>query len=211
MTYSGVDRHKIKIICNRIKNIFSSKFLMFSTKEKLIRRTGKNGINRYDFLKLLISEFNSTNSQDAKKQVLANLANFAYDPINYGYIRQLKIIDLFLHNLSEDNQTFVRFSIGGICNLCLDPINKLYILRNQGIQLVTSLLSSNDEEIILSSITTLMFLIDTETKNEIVSHEISSLLLNLSNSENKRIKNIATIFLEDFCSSNELERIKANN
>ena len=33
---------------------------------------------------------------EAKLQVLANLANFAYDPINYEYIRHLKIIDLFL-------------------------------------------------------------------------------------------------------------------
>jgi len=28
--------------------------------------------------------------------VLANLSNFAYDPINYEYLRQLNVIDLFL-------------------------------------------------------------------------------------------------------------------
>lgn len=56
---------------------------------------------------------------DAKEQVLANLANFAYDPINYGYIRQLQIIDLFLTALSEENLTLVSFAISGICNLCL--------------------------------------------------------------------------------------------
>lgn len=33
---------------------------------------------------------------EAKEQVLANLANFAYDPINYEYMRALKIPDLFL-------------------------------------------------------------------------------------------------------------------
>jgi len=33
---------------------------------------------------------------DAKLQVLANLANFAYDPINYEYLRQLNALDLFL-------------------------------------------------------------------------------------------------------------------
>lgn len=55
---------------------------------------------------------------DAKEQVLANLANFAYDPINYGYIRQLNIIDLFLGALSERNPRLVRFAIGGLCNLC---------------------------------------------------------------------------------------------
>jgi len=36
------------------------------------------------------------NTADAKLQVLANLANFAYDPINYEYMRQLNAIDLFL-------------------------------------------------------------------------------------------------------------------
>jgi len=54
---------------------------------------------------------------------LANLANFAYDPINYGYMRQLQIIDLFLHTLSENNPKLIRFAIGGICNLSL---GKLY-------------------------------------------------------------------------------------
>ncbi|XP_014605231.1 PREDICTED: uncharacterized protein LOC106787408 [Polistes canadensis] len=145
---------------------------MFSTKEKLIHRTGQNGVGRYDFLKLLINEFKSTSSKDAKLQVLANLVNFAYDPVNYDYLRQLKVIDLFLHILSEDNTTFVRFAIGGICNLCLDPINKAYILRNQGIPLVSLLLNSHDEGIILSSITTLMFLITPESKDDILSPTI---------------------------------------
>ena len=55
---------------------------------------------------------------EAREQVLANLANFAYDPINYGYIRQLQIIDLFLHTLSENNLKLVRFAAAAICNLC---------------------------------------------------------------------------------------------
>jgi len=33
---------------------------------------------------------------ESKLQVLANLANFAYDPVNYDYIRRLNVIDLFL-------------------------------------------------------------------------------------------------------------------
>ena len=33
---------------------------------------------------------------DAKEQVLANLANFAYDPDNYSHFRELNIVDLFL-------------------------------------------------------------------------------------------------------------------
>ncbi|XP_061931566.1 uncharacterized protein LOC107997571 [Apis cerana] len=169
---------------------------MFTSKEQLIKRTGKNSIGRYDFLKLLATEFKTTKSKDAKEQVLANLANFAYDPINYGYIRQLKIIDLFLHTLSEDNLKLVRFAVGGICNVCVDPINKLYILRNQGIRLLTSLLSLQDEDIILSVITILIFLINPDSKNEVTT-ELIEKLSHLSNCKNKRIKNLITIFFND--------------
>ncbi|CAK9807993.1 Armadillo repeat-containing protein 7 [Anthophora plagiata] len=170
---------------------------MFTSREQLIKRTGKNSIGRYDFLKLLSTEFKTTKSKEAKEQVLANLANFAYDPINYGYMRQLQIIDLFLHALSEDNLKLIRFAAGGICNICTDPINKLYILRNQGIQLLTSLLSSKDEDIILSVITSLILLITHETKNEITAETVEK-ISDLSNHENNRIKNLATVFLNDY-------------
>lgn len=33
---------------------------------------------------------------EAKQQVLANLANFAYDPINFNMLWDLKVVDLFL-------------------------------------------------------------------------------------------------------------------
>ena len=33
---------------------------------------------------------------ESKLQVLANLANFAYDPINYEHLRKLNVVDLFL-------------------------------------------------------------------------------------------------------------------
>lgn len=181
---------------------------MFSTKARLIQRTGKNGVGRYDFLKLLANEYKTTKSKDAKEQVLSNLANFAYDPINYGYMRQLQIIDIFLDTLSENNPKLVRFAVGGICNLCLDAINKIYILRNRGVELVSSLLSSQDEDIILSAISTLMFLITSESRNEITSTEIIKRMLELSNDTNIRIKNLAIIFLSDYCEASEVEKIK---
>ncbi|KAF3427648.1 hypothetical protein E2986_08393 [Frieseomelitta varia] len=156
---------------------------MFSSKKQLIKRTGKNPVGRYDFLKLLATEFQTTKSKEAREQVLANLANFAYDPINYGYIRQLQIIDLFLHTLSENNIKLVRFAAAAICNLCADPINKLYILRNQGIHLLTSLLSSQDEDTVLSAITSLIFLLIPDYKNEVTA-ELIEKISGLSNCEN---------------------------
>lgn len=181
---------------------------MFSTKARLIKRTGKNDVGRYDFLKLLATEYKTTKSKDAKEQVLANLANFAYDPINYGYIRQLQIIDIFLDALSENNPKLVRFAIGGICNLCLDAINKIYILRNRGVELVSSLLSFQDEDIVLSAISTLMFLMTSESRNELTSAEIIKCMLKFSCDTNTRIKNLAIIFLSDYCETNEVEKIK---
>lgn len=40
---------------------------MFSTKARLIQRTGKNGVGRYDFLKLLATEYKTTKSKGKKK------------------------------------------------------------------------------------------------------------------------------------------------
>ncbi|KAM5151043.1 armadillo repeat-containing protein 7 isoform 2-T2 [Callospermophilus lateralis] len=68
-------------------------------------------VGRLGYLQALVTEFQETESQDAKEQVLANLANFAYDPSNYQYLRQLQVVDLFLDSLSEENETLVEFAI----------------------------------------------------------------------------------------------------
>lgn len=54
---------------------------------------------------------------EAKKEVLANLANFAYDPINYEHIKKLRILDVFLQQLSENNEELLHFALAGISNL----------------------------------------------------------------------------------------------
>lgn len=51
--------------------------------------------------------------------MLANLANFAYDPINYEFLRKLNVVDLFLDQLSEENTNIVQSGLGGLCNLAL--------------------------------------------------------------------------------------------
>ncbi|XP_065764911.1 armadillo repeat-containing protein 7 isoform X3 [Muntiacus reevesi] len=71
-------------------------------------------VGRLGYLQALVTEFQETQSQDAKEQVLANLANFAYDPANYQYLRQLQVLDLFLDSLSEENETLVEFAIGAV-------------------------------------------------------------------------------------------------
>ncbi|XP_077922180.1 armadillo repeat-containing protein 7 isoform X2 [Halichoerus grypus] len=71
-------------------------------------------VGRLGYLQALVTEFQETESQDAKEQVLANLANFAYDPNNYQYLRQLQVLDLFLDSLSEENETLVEFAIAQV-------------------------------------------------------------------------------------------------
>ena len=65
-----------------------------------------------------------------KLQIIANLANFGYDPINYGFFRTLNVLDLFLDVLAEEqddssssssdfDDAMRQFAISGICNCCL--------------------------------------------------------------------------------------------
>lgn len=54
---------------------------------------------------------------DSKRQVLANLANFAYDPINYPHIRSQGVIDLFIDQLVSDDNKLITFAAAGLCNL----------------------------------------------------------------------------------------------
>ena len=81
---------------------------MFSTPQTLERRTGENGVGRFDYLKQLVNEFKSTDSDDYKLQILANLANFAYDPINFEYFRRL-IVRIISNKLVSQLVVFVTY------------------------------------------------------------------------------------------------------
>lgn len=61
---------------------------------------------------------------DSKQQILANLANFAYDPINYDYIRDLNIVDLFLSQLSGNKDELLHYGLTGLCNLSSGQYNR---------------------------------------------------------------------------------------
>jgi hypothetical protein len=177
---------------------------MFSTHAELAKRTGPYGVGRFSFLQSLVTEYQDITSHEAKFQVLANLANFAYDPINYEYLRQLNVIDLFLDCLSESDPKLVEFAIGGICNLCLDKINKQYILDNDGVKLICHCLSSDNEETVLSAITALMYLVTPESKPIITTAQIIDAMLRFSNSKNPRVSNLASVFVSDYCSPEDV-------
>lgn len=114
---------------------------MFTNHNQLKRKTPANGIDRKEYIGLLIDEFHETTDvgkkcrsfidepifksfhsiliAEAKEQISANLANFAYDPINYTYLREGLAIELFIDLLSSSNTLLVRHGIAGLCNLCL--------------------------------------------------------------------------------------------
>ncbi|XP_015670528.1 armadillo repeat-containing protein 7 [Protobothrops mucrosquamatus] len=167
------------------------------------------GLGRLEYLQALVTEFQVTDNSGAKEQVLANLANFAYDPQNYEYLRQLRVLDLFLDMLTEDNDSLVEFALGGLCNLCLDKINKDYILEAGGVSAVVNCLASANEETVLSAVTTLMYLSTAQSRQEITALPVIECMLRFSLSTNRRLKNLATIFLEDYCSPLQVEEARS--
>ncbi|XP_066560968.1 armadillo repeat-containing protein 7 isoform X1 [Amia ocellicauda] len=191
---------------DRIHNtepIIDPRSVMFS------RRGGSQGLDRFEYLQTLVTEFQDTDSLDAKEQVLANLANFSYDPSNYEDLRKLHVIDLFLDMLTEDRESFVEFGIGGLCNLSLDKINKEYILQNNGVKLVIGCLSSPSEETVLSAITTLMYLMTPASRQEITHTAVVECMLRFSLSANRRLSNLASVFLQDYCSVEQVEKAQS--
>ncbi|XP_073961713.1 uncharacterized protein [Choristoneura fumiferana] len=187
---------------------------MFSSNQYLRKRTPENGTDREDFLTLLVDEYLNSNSYDAKCQVLANLANFGYDPVNYDYIRRVGVLDVLLHVLrNESNAKLLHFASAGICNCCVDPLNAEYILANAGLKHIVALLKSEHSETLADVITILISLFNEETKSEIKIPEVIERMTEISKSNNKILINLATLFLENVCKmlSNRFPFIVVNN
>ncbi|KAI5065256.1 hypothetical protein GOP47_0019951 [Adiantum capillus-veneris] len=116
---------------------------MFTNKERQRQRTGRYGSSRDDYLQELVTEFQKTANEDSKRNIVAHLANFAYDPFNYEFFRKLHIIDLFLDCLTEPCPKMVEYGVAGLCNCCPDPANSTIIVRNDGIPLIIACVSSS--------------------------------------------------------------------
>ncbi|TYK08652.1 armadillo repeat-containing protein 7 [Cucumis melo var. makuwa] len=123
---------------------------MFTNDQRQAERTGKYGTPRLQYLQELVNEFQSSTSQETKERLVANLANFSYDPYNYSFLRQLNVLELFLDCMTEPNEKLIEFGIGGICNSCVGgilefepyPANASIITQCGGIPLIIECLSS---------------------------------------------------------------------
>ncbi|XP_065126575.2 armadillo repeat-containing protein 7 [Paramisgurnus dabryanus] len=170
---------------------------------------GKNRFSesdRFEYLQGLVTEFQDTDNEEAKEQVLANLANFAYDPSNVEALQMLQVTDLFLDMLTEENENFVEFGIGGLCNLSMDRESRDQIIQSGGIPLVVGCLSSNRDETVLSAITTLINLTTAATRAETTATAVVQCMLRFSLNQNPRLRNLASVFLEDCCTQEQVNK-----
>eukprot|EP00257_Ricinus_communis_P026450 XP_025013864.1 armadillo repeat-containing protein 7 isoform X2 [Ricinus communis] len=115
---------------------------MFTNNQRQEERIGKYGTPRLQYLQELVSQFQNASDEETKERIVANLANFAYDPYNYVFLRQLNVLELFLDCITEPNEKLVEFGIGGVCNSCADPANAAIITQSGGIPLIIQCLSS---------------------------------------------------------------------
>ncbi|KAL3700098.1 hypothetical protein R1sor_018120 [Riccia sorocarpa] len=170
---------------------------MFSNEARQKEREGKYGTPRLQYLQQLVTEFQQSVNEEAKEQIVAHLANFGYDPLNYDYLRQLHVLDLFLDCLTEPNEKLVEFAVGGISNCCPDPAIAAMVVSNGGIPLLISCLSSPVENTVLSGITSLYYLCTPLNRKEIlIPQVIQSIRAFAASDSNPRFRNIATAFLE---------------
>lgn len=169
---------------------------MFSTKQHLIKKTGPDGVGRYSYLKQLITEYTTTRSLEARRQTLANLANFSYDPINYEYFKQLCIIDLFLAQLSDEDEDLLQYGLAGICNLSSDPEFRDYIISLNGISLLSNLLNCHRKEIVLDALSILYYLTEGRNFEEIIDNTLINKVKRYLQHEDNRLRNLSRITLE---------------
>ncbi|CEP15764.1 hypothetical protein [Parasitella parasitica] len=155
---------------------------MFQSKDYIERRHGKTGTDRATYLKQLVQEYETTDDKgdllhvcimkwpsthttlEAKQQVLANLANFAYDPINYNTLWDLHAVNLFLTSLTDSDPLLREFGIGGLANICLEPRHHEYILSQPGFRrnIIRCLNTQFTLNTKVNAMTTLMQLITAE-------------------------------------------------
>ncbi|KAJ5080256.1 armadillo repeat-containing protein [Anaeramoeba ignava] len=168
---------------------------MFSSISKIRKRNQSGeGLNRLEFLKQLVKEYKETKSEKSKIESLAKLGNFAYDPVNYNFLRKVKAIEVFVQSLKESNQKLIELGIGSICNCCIDPYNLIIIEKEDGPSLILECLFSENENIIQSSLSIIFFVLSCfESHKFKFDLKIQERINELIRSQNSQTKNLSSI------------------
>ncbi|PON36154.1 Beta-catenin [Parasponia andersonii] len=171
---------------------------MFTNDRRQEERTGKYGTPRLHYLQELVTQFQNATNEETKERVVANLANFAYDPYNYAFLRQLNVLELFLDCITEPNEKLVEFGIGGVCNSCADPANAAIIAQCGGIPLVIQCLSSPVRNTVNSALGALYYLCNKSNRDEILKPEVVDLINRYAAAEATSVSfsNMAKAFLD---------------
>ncbi|KAK3409527.1 hypothetical protein EUGRSUZ_J01642 [Eucalyptus grandis] len=177
---------------------------MFTNDRRQEERTGRYGTPRLQYLQDLVSQFQNATAEEMKEKIAANLANFAYDPYNYTFLRQLNVLELFLDCMTEPNEKLVEFGIGGICNSCAEPANAAIITRSGGIPLVIQCLSSPVRNTVMYALGSLYYLCNASNKEEILKPEVIDLIKKYAaaGDVNINFSNLANAFLDKHVSGN---------
>ncbi|XP_014503767.1 armadillo repeat-containing protein 7 isoform X2 [Vigna radiata var. radiata] len=149
---------------------------MFTNDRRQQERTGRYGTSRVEFLQELVTQFQNTSTDETREKILANLANFAYDPYNYNFLRQLNVLELFIDCLTEPNEKLVEFGIGGICNSCVDPANSAIVTEFSGIPPIIQCLSSPVRNTVNYALGALYYICNDFNKKEILKPEVIDII-----------------------------------
>ncbi|GMH20979.1 hypothetical protein Nepgr_022821 [Nepenthes gracilis] len=182
---------------------------MFTNDRRQEERTGRYGSPRQQYLQELVTQFQNATSEESKKRVAANLANFAYDPYNYKFLRQLNVLELFLDCMTEPNEKLVEFGVGGVCNACADPENARVVARCGGIPLVVQCLSSEVRNTVNYALAALYYLLSCESgvnKEEILRDEVVDLIKRYADAGDASVSfcNLAKAILDKHVIGNRL-------
>ncbi|CAO3637003.1 unnamed protein product [Cunninghamella echinulata] len=177
---------------------------MFQSKAFIEKRHGQNSLNKLQYFQQLINEYTTTDNLEAKQQVLANLANFSYNPINYNWLWEVNVIDIYLEALKDQDTTLQEFALGGLANICLEPRHQYYLLENQDhINSIIYFLQIKENKstinIIINTLTILLLLISTDYHSKILSEDLKQKLIQLQqNTSNTTIQNMISLLLQDY-------------
>lgn len=162
---------------------------------------------------------------EAQEQVTANLANFAYDPINWPYLLQAEALDVFTASLESANPHLKLHGIAALCNICLGknyqslveflfkkvihfPEKSAVKFIREHLKLITDLFVRTDHpEIVLHSLTLFYQLLESEDLDRellLVPAVLKTVQEWRQKSDDLRIVQLCQLLLVDFASRSEI-------
>ena len=201
---------------------------MLSSRERLQERQGQYAAPRHEYLQQLVDEFQRSPDIFRKEEVVANLANFAYDPINYTFLGRLRIMDLFLDIMDvdqDDNDSsnashkaiptsparkhqLVEFAMGGIRNCVADPHLQEQFIAGDGVDILVPYIleiplkdepfTASELHSRVSALSIAYFVLDSSAFIDITSDTIMSKMQSLQYHSIVQIANTAAGFLRRY-------------